>query len=102
VLRVGEEGRRRKKEGGGGKKKKKKEKKEREEKRERKRERDAAGFASAVDARARRLQSKATRTRNEEKGNTRTGIEFGCRIGGSSEKDFGESGAQIGKNFEMI
>ena len=106
VLCVGEEGRRRKKEEGGGKKKKRKRKRKRRRKGERERgkerERDAAGFAAAVDARARRLQSEATRTWNEEKGNTRTGIEFGCRIGGSSEKDFGESGAQIGKNFEMI
>ena len=76
------------------KKKKGKRKMEREEEREL-----SAGFAAAVDARARRLQSEATRTRNEEKGNTRTGIEFGCRIGGSSEKDFGEIRNSDGKRF---
>jgi len=72
--------------------------------RERERERAAGGIcgglAAAVDARARRLQSEATRTWNEEKGNIRTGIEFVCRNGGSSEKDFGESGARTRKNLE--
>ena len=89
VLRVGEEGRRKEEERRRRREKKEKKKKKMEKKRrERKRERDAAGFAAAVDARARRLQSEATRTRNEKRGNKRMGIEFGCRNCGSSKKDF--------------
>ena len=83
-----------------GKKNRKREKGKKKEKGERERERAMARFAAAVDARARRLQSEATPTQNEEKGNTRTGIEFGCRNGGSSEKDFKESGARTEKNLE--
>ena len=81
------------------KEKRKRKRKKRKKWREREREL-SAGFAAAVDARARWLQSETTRTRNEEKGNTRTGIEFGCRNDGSSEKDFGESVARTGKNLE--
>ena len=96
---------REKKEGEGrkkkeGKRKGEKEKENGEEKeREEKRERDAAGFAEAVDARG-GGRSEATCTRNEEKGNAGMGIEFGCRNSGSSEKDFGKSGAWTAKNLE--
>ena len=105
AARGGERRRREKEERKGGRKKKREKEKKKKEKGKIKIEREkdrelSAGFAAAVDARARRLQSEATRTRNEKKGNTRTGIEFGCRNGESSEKDFGESGARTGKNLE--
>jgi hypothetical protein len=104
VLHVDGEGRRRRRKGRRekrkGKREKEKEKRKTKEKKKKIKRGLSAGFAVVVDARAQRLQSEATRTLNDEKGNTRTGIEFGCRNGGSSEKDFRESGAHIGKNLE--
>ena len=58
----------------------------------------SAGFAAAVGhARTAAFGRSATSTQDERKGkgNTRTGIEFGCRNGGSSgnqelgQKEFG-------------
>ena len=81
--------------------KQKKEKKRKKEKGEERERELAARFAAAVGlARAAMFGRSTTRTRNKKKRNTMMGIEFGCRNGGSSEKDFGESGARTGKNLE--
>ena len=85
-------------------KERRREKEEREGGRKRKEERErelAARFAAVVGhARAATFGRSATRTRNKKKMNTMTGIEFGCRNSGLSEKDFGKSGAWTGKNLE--